>query len=180
MTKSYEVDRPVSNLGYFILGIKYIVLFIVLFFASWIILIFSHSRRRTFSSDQYFNTLYENASIVSLTIAITVVIWFIYRARKKYKYGEVFKISFDDVRQKIEIKTVNLINDREKKNEYSYHNLRCNIIEQKDELFGEQRILIIENDCQKVHEINIERTAWYRHEKIEELIEKLKTIHSSV
>src|SRR5690554_2855880 len=36
MKDSYEIEKPNSDLNYLTLGIKYIVLFIVLFFGSWI------------------------------------------------------------------------------------------------------------------------------------------------
>jgi len=179
MTDSYEIEKPISDLNFLTIGIKYTVLFIVLFLTSWIAIPLFVSRGRPTRVNTTAELLFENPLWSSLIISIGVITWFIYRTRKKYKFGEVFKIDFNDSDQKLEIKTVNLANNQEKDNHYDYKNLSYDFQNKEDSLFGKQRILKIKNYDRTVHEINFDRTAWCRNERIDKLIEKIKTGHNN-
>jgi hypothetical protein len=179
MNDSYEIDKPTSDLNYLTIGIKYIVLFIILFLGSWIALPLFVSKGRPTRVNSTAELLFENPLWSSLIISIGVIIWFIYRTRKKYKFGEVFKIDFNDSDRKLEINTVNLANNAEKVNHYEYKNLSYDFKNKEDSLFGKQRILKINNNGKTVHEINFDRTAWCRHKRIDKLIEKIKTGHNN-
>ena len=100
----------------------------------------------------------------SILISIRVITWFIYRTIKKYKSGEVFKINFNDPEQKVEIKTVNLANNKTKGNYYSYENLSYYLNNKESSLFGKQRILKIKINDKTVHEINFDGISWYINE----------------
>ncbi|EIJ40871.1 hypothetical protein JoomaDRAFT_3946 [Galbibacter orientalis DSM 19592] len=180
MNDSYKIEKPASDLNFLTIGIKYIVLFIVLFLGSWIAIPLFVSKGRTTRVNTTAEFLFENPLWSSLLISIGVITWFIYRTIKKYKFGEVFKIDFNDSDKKLEVKTVNLANNQEKDNYYDYKNLSFDLQNIEDSLFGKQRILKIKNYDQTVHEINIDRTAWCRNERIEKLIEKIKTGHNTV
>lgn len=180
MNNSYEVEKPASDLNFLTIGIKYIVLSIVLFLASWIAIPLFVSKRRPARINTSVELLSENPLWSSLIISTGVIIWFIYRIRKKYKFGEVFKIDFNESDQKLKIKTVNLANNQEKDNLYDYENLSFDIQNKEDPLFGKQRILKIKNYDLIVHQINFDRTAWCRNEWIDELIEKVKTWSNNV
>ena len=180
MNDSYEIEKPVSDLNFLTIGIKYIVLFIVLFLGSWIAIPLFVSNGRPTRVNTTAELLFENPLWSSLLISIGVITWFIYRTRKKYKFGEVFKIDFNDSNQKLEIRTVNLANNQEKNNYYDYKNISYDLQNTEDSLFGKQRILKIKNYDKTVHEINFDRTAWCRNERIDKLIEKIKTGHNTV
>ncbi|RKE89075.1 hypothetical protein [Ichthyenterobacterium magnum] len=180
MKDSYEIEKPSSDLNYLTIGIKYIVLFIVLFLASWIAIPLFIANGRATRINPVTEFLAENAFLFSILISLSVVVWFIYRIRKKYTLGEVFKIDFNDSDQILNIKTVNLANNQEKNNYYNYKNLSYKFYNSKDALFGKQRILHILNNGKTVHEINFDRTAWCRNERIDKLIEKIKTGYNNV
>lgn len=71
---------------------------------------------------------------------------------------------------------MNLANNKVKKNAYDYKNTSFELDNRSDPLFGEQRIIKINHFGNKVHEINIERSAWCRNEQIENLIERIKQV----
>ena len=180
MKTTFEIEKPVSDLNFLTLGIKYIVLFIVLFIASWIAIPILFSRKNAHNINEYFDLIIDNPIIFGLIMATLIISWFIFRILKKYKQGEIYRIIFNDSEQKLEISTVNLINDQEKENKYDYKNLAYEIKNTEDPLFGKQRIIIFKNVFKIVHEINIERTAWCRNEQIEKLFERIKTGHNTV
>lgn len=177
MNDSYKIEKPTSDLNFLTIGIKYIVLFIVFFLGSWIAIPLFVSNGRPNRVNTSAELLFDNPLWSSLFISVGVITWFIYRARKKYKFGEVFKIDFNDSDQKLEIKTVNLANNQEKNNYYDYKNLSYDIQNIEDSLFGKQRVLKINNCGKTVHKINIDRTAWCKNERIENLIDKIKIVN---
>jgi len=172
MKDNYEIEKPSSDLNYLTIGIKYIVLFIVLFLGSWIAIPLFVSNGVTTRVNRTAELLFENPLLFSFIISIGVISWFVYRTINKYKLGEVFQINFNNADQLLEIKTVNLANNKVKNNYYNYPNLSYDLQNTEDSLFGKQRILSIKNYDKTVHKINIERTAWCRNERIENLIEK--------
>ena len=171
---TYKVEKPKNNLHWSTLIIKYIVLFICLFFASWIVLpfVFSHKSART--ANQAFEMFLSDPKTTSLLISLSVCIWLIYQAFKKYTFGEVFEMEFDSKHNQITIKSTNTLNNKEKEIKYDYENISFQINTQEDPLFGKQRIVKIFNKGEKINQINIERTAWVRHDKLEELLEIIK------
>jgi len=174
MIDIYEIEKPTSDLNYLTIGIKYIALFIVIFLGSWIAIPLLISKGRPTRINTVAEFLLENTFLFSILISFGIIFWFIYRAIKKYKLGEVFKIEFNDIDQKLNITTINLANNKEKNNSYEYENLRYELYNSNDALFGKQRILHILNNNKIVHKINFDRTGWCRNERIEKLLEKLK------
>ncbi|MGG8494956.1 hypothetical protein ACQY1Q_00950 [Tenacibaculum sp. TC6] len=173
MTNFYEIEKPITDVNYLTIAIKYTVLFILLFLVSWIAIPLLVLKRSSSGVHKVAEFLFENVVLSSLVISIGILSWFIYRIIKKYKKGEVFKIEFNDAEQKLGIKTINLVNNQERDNLYEYKNVRYNFYESTDLLFGKQRIVCIMNTNKVVHTINIDRTAWCRNEQLDELIEKM-------
>lgn len=180
MKDSYVIEKPSSDLNYLTIGIKYIVLFIVLFLASWVAMPLLVSKGRPYRMNFVAEFLFENVFIFSIIFSLSVLAWFIYRIKKKYAFGEVFKIDFNDSAKSLQVQTVNLANNQEKEANYNYEDLSFEFHEISDALFGKQRILHILNKNKKVHEINFDRTAWCRNDRIDALIEKIQTEHKMV
>tara|TARA_R110002074_G_scaffold166430_1_gene327022 strand:+ start:29671 stop:30213 length:543 start_codon:yes stop_codon:yes gene_type:complete len=178
MINIYEIEKPTTETNYFIIGIKYVVLFIVLFLASWIAIPLFMARGRGSRINPVAEFLAENPIIFSLLFSVAIIAWFIYRIRKKYKYGEVFKIKFDDVKRMLNVWTINTLNKTEKAFDYKYEILDFKFYNADDALFGKQRILHIIKNQKTVHEINFDRTAWCRNDVLEDLIERIKTGHN--
>lgn len=177
MKEHFKVEKPILHLNYFTICIKYIVLFVLLFLSSWIVipLLTAGKRGRTVNTVSKF--IFENAFVFAILIAVTIIGWFIHRAIKKYKYGEVFDINFEDSTGVLSIKTINLANNKEKTKSCLYKDISFVFHKKNDPLFGNQRILDIYHLELRVHDINIDRTAWCRHDNIEVLIKKIKSEH---
>lgn len=131
----FEIEKPISNQNYATLFIKYIVLFIVFFLLSWMIIPFIFSGRNPDNAESIAETLFDNPIISSVVIAIIVIGWFVYRTVKKFKYGEVYHINFNDAESKLHIKTVNLVNNSVKENQYDYRGLKFDFYTNEDPLF---------------------------------------------
>ena len=178
MKMIFEIDKPVSDMNYFTLGIKYIVLTIVFFIASWIILPFLTVRKKITGgySFNFFEKIIEGHYVkeMSLLISILIVSFFIYRAWKKINYGEIYRLEFDDERSELNILSINLINDKLIDKTYDYEFLVFILENKTDPFFGEQRIIKIYYKGNVVHDINLERSGWWRYDKIDELIERVK------
>ena len=174
MKNIYEIEKPTSETNYLTIGIKYVVLFIVLFLASWIAIPLFVAKGRGSRINPVAEFLTENTIVFSILFSIVIIAWFIYRIRKKYKYGEVFKMNFDDKKEMLNIWTINSLNKIEKEYNYDYGIIDFKSYKADDALFGKQRILHILNNGKTIHEINFDRTAWCRNERIENLIEKTK------
>tara|TARA_R110002050_G_scaffold299255_1_gene464324 strand:+ start:1528 stop:2070 length:543 start_codon:yes stop_codon:yes gene_type:complete len=180
MKNTYEIEKPTSETNYFTIVIKYVVLFIVLFLASWIAIPLFISKGRGSRINPVAEFLAENPIIFSLLFSVSIISWFIFRIKKKYKYGEVYKIKFDDVKKVLNIWTVNTMNQAEKLFNYDYETIDFKFYKADDALFGKQRILHILKNEKALHEINFDRTAWCRNDKLENLIERIKTGHNTV
>ena len=179
MNNSFQIEKPTSDLNIVTSVIKYIVLSIILFLASWIAIPLLISQNRPYRLNNTFELLFTNPIISSILITVLVIGFLIYRTWKKYRFGEVYKIEFYDSDQKLVVKTVNTANNREKVNYYYYSDISYRLDQTTDPLFGDQRILRINEKDKTAHLINIDRTAWCRNEHLEELIEKVKTGHNS-
>ena len=171
MTKVFEIEKPFSHLSYTSMVIKYIVLFIVIFLGIWFAVswLFMGRLGRRFSGLS--EIIIENSGLISIIISLTVIGWFIYRAWRKYNLGEVFRIEFDDVKHTVTFWTINVINDSEKISTYSNKEITYQSKTIYNSLFGKQRIVTILNNGRFVHEINLDRTAWCRHDEIDHLVE---------
>ncbi|MBU2906402.1 hypothetical protein KO529_16520 [Arenibacter algicola] len=178
MTNIYEIEKPATETNYFTIGIKYVVLFIVLFLTSWIAIPLFIAKGRGSRINPVAEFLAENPLPFSLIFSATIIAWFVYWIRKKYKYGEVFKINFDDATQILNVWTINTMNKAEKAYKYDYETLDFKFYKADDALFGKQRILHILKNQKTAHEINFDRTAWCRNEGLENLIERIKTGHN--
>jgi len=173
MTDSYEIEKPTSDINYFVIGVKHLVLFILLFFASWIGIPLLIAKRRGSRINPIMEFLLENIFVCSILFSLIIIVWFIYRIRKKYQYGEVFKLSFDDKLQKLSVWTINTMSNKEKERSYNYEVLTFNFSKNDDFLFGKQRILQILKNNNIVHKINFDRTAWCRNSALERLINRV-------
>jgi len=96
MNTNFKVEKPILHLNYFTIFIKYIVLFIVLFLSSWVAIPLLTVGKRGSRVNTVSSFMFENASVFAVLIAATIMGWFIYRTIKKYTFGEVFDINFDD------------------------------------------------------------------------------------
>ncbi|MBI6120116.1 hypothetical protein [Salegentibacter maritimus] len=179
MKESFQIEKPTSDIDIVTAIIKYIVLGITLFLASWIAIPLLISQNRPYRLNKTFEILFSNPLMSSILISVLVIGFLIYRSWKKYRVGEVYKIYFDDMKQKLIVNTVNTANNKEKVNVYSYSDITYKLNQVTDPLFGYQRILQISEENKNVHSINIDRTAWCRNEHLEELIEKIKIGHNT-
>ena len=84
--------------------------------ASWIAIPLLISQNRPYRLNKTFEILFTNPIISSILISVLVIGFLIYRTWKKYRFGEVYKIDFDDTNQKLIVKTVNPANNKEKVN----------------------------------------------------------------
>lgn len=168
--KTYEVERPKGDEGYFVLILKYTTIFFVLWLAAWMILSYVLIRiPQSVLKDFVIN----NGGLVSVLIAGAVAAYLVKRTLDKYRYGSLFGISFDEKNQQLVLQVVNTMNDKVTGKHIPYASLAIKESIAKNELHGIQRILRIYNGEQLVSELNIELTAWCRHEKIEEIYSEL-------
>ncbi len=167
-------------MNYFTLGIKYITLFIIFFIASWIILPFITSTKKHNGgySFTFFEKIFDGHYVkeMSLIIAISIVTFFIYRAWKKFNYGEIYRLEFDDENKILSVMSINLINDKLISKSYNYEFLVFHLENIVNPFFGEQRIIKIYDKGEIVHDMNLERTGCWRYEKINELLERINKI----
>ena len=177
MNTNFKVEKPILHLNYFTIFIKYIVLFIVLFLSSWVAIPLLTVGKRGSRVNTVSSFMFENASVFAVLIAATIMGWFIYRTIKKYTFGEVFDINFDDSNRLLSIKSINLVNNKVQAKDYLYNDISFVFYKKEDPLFGKQRILHIYHLGSRVHDINIDRSAWCRHDNIEILINKIELEH---
>ena len=178
MKKIYKIDKPKSDMNYFTLGLKYIVLTIVFFIAGWIIIPFLSVGKNylgRYSFELFEKIINDYIPETSLLISILIVSFFIYRAWKKFNYGEIYELEFDDDKKQLKVQSVNLINDKLIQKIYNYQFLIFDIENKTDPFFGDQRIIKFYDKGKIVHDMNLERTGWWRYEKIDELVERIKT-----
>ena len=151
--------------------IKYIVLFILFFLGSWFALSWIFMGRLGRRISGLSELIIEHSGLISIIISLVVIGWFIYRAWRKYNLGEVFRVEFNDAKKTVSFWTINVINDSEKINTYSNKNITYQSKTINNLLFGKQRIVTVLNNEKVAHEINLDRTAWCRHEEIDQLLE---------
>lgn len=174
MSTLFEIDKPVSHLSYTSMVIKYIVLFIVFFLGSWVALTWLIMGRIGRRSSGFGQVIVENAGLISIFISIAIIGWFIYRAWKKYHLGEVFSMQFNDEDRSVTFSAINVVNNSEKTTTYLLDHITYRSRTTRNLLFGKQRIVTVFEKNKKVHEINLDRTSWCRHEEIDQLLERLE------
>ena len=174
---NFKIDQPESDLSWGTLIMKYITLFSLGLVALWVLGLSTPFWRRNRYLDNK-NSVFESmvASPYLWTIIFGLVVFgiLVYRASRKYKFGEVFEVEFDDGEKTIMTKSVNLLNNKTRTRKIPYDRLTFIYSEQENSLFGHQRIIEIYEQMDKVHVINVDLTGWVRHERIELLIDKIK------
>ncbi len=171
----FEIEKPTFQINYFTLIIKYSVLAIVLFIGSWVIFPLAISQKYGSRLNSAFKLFFDNPYIFSVLFAVIIIGFLVFRTWKKYKYGEVYYVEFNDDEKILNIKSVNLINNQIKEKSYAYKNITFLISFTEDPLFGKQEVLSVKNKGKKVHTINFARTAWCRHKQLNDFIKKIRT-----
>ncbi len=170
----YGIDEPTAELteGYFVLGLKYVTLFIVGWLASWVFVLFISARRRS-SGSGLAGVLLDHAEITSAVLALGVVLFFGWRAMKKYKLGLLTSIAFDEGNGKVSLCLLNTINGKQVFKTIAYRDFLVLPWTRNHYLFGKQRVFdLFENDV-LVNSVNVELTAWCRHEHIEAICSRM-------
>jgi hypothetical protein len=187
----YEVYEPSDSS---VTGniLKYIALFMLSWIGAWILLLLTVGY---FDSNDHKVTdyLFDHPGADSLVIAISVIIYFVYTIQKKYKFGIVFRIIFDDKSQKLILWTKNTFNNKITVRNYFYndldimiedsiqkfpYNIKTNLQPDIDYVFGGKGILVFNYKGRRIGKINIALSAWCRHESINAIILRLISINT--
>ena len=172
----YEINKPDTELteGYFTLFLKYFTLFIVGWFAGWLLLIFYEGPKLpSVVRAEFTNFISENPGITSLIVCIGIIYFFIQRAWKKYKLGLITEIDFDEIKSTLTLGLLNTINGAYREKKIDYKNIKTSVEVREDKLFGKQRVFEIFENNTLINRINIELTAWCRHPDIEVIVNRL-------
>lgn len=172
----FHIDRPNAELteGYFIIGLKYTVLFIIGWLISWALLIYMLSGRRKRSSG-LLDVVVEHAWVTSIALALGVV-WFLgRRALRKRKLGLITSMEFDDENGMLSLNLLNTITGGQVLKTIDYEGLRISLSIVHDKLFGKQRIFEIHENGELVNRLNVDLTAWCRHEQVEVIVHRLES-----
>lgn len=166
----FETDKPVSDTNLFTLILKYSALFMIAWMGGWILTLLLLTQDKNDIADDW---VADNGGLISLLIAIAVVLIFIYRGIRKYKFGTPFIIEFDNTGQQLLITVVNKLNDKTKTISIPFKELNINRNYTEDRLFGKQRIYRFYQNNKLATKVNIDMTAWCRHENLEGLLRLL-------
>ncbi|HFA48170.1 MAG TPA: hypothetical protein ENJ95_04040 [Bacteroidetes bacterium] len=174
----YEIENEAANEGCFVSIIKYTVFSIVGFIFVWY-----------YAINLLNKYIFGHGAFFSFFIAATVISYLLYKIINKS--DKVYKLVFNDKERKLLLVSGNTFDGMDAKREINYENVRIEttirpILKSKitihkntplhsDKLNQNRKLDIYENK-KLVNSIDIDLTSWCRHEKIEELIEKLKTI----
>lgn len=166
----FETDKPVSDTNLFTLILKYAALFMIAWIGGWMLTLLLLTQDKNDIADDW---VADNGGLISLLIAIVVVLLFIYRGIRKYKFGTPFIIEFDNTGQQLRITVVNTLNDKTKAISIPYKELNISRNFTEDRLFGKHRIYHFYQNNQLVTKVNIDMTAWCRLTNLDELIRLL-------
>jgi len=166
----FETDKPVSDTNLFTIILKYAALFMIAWIGGWILTLLILSKDKYDIADDW---VADNGGLISLLIAITVVLIFIYRVIRKYKFGSPFVFEFDNARQQLRITVVNTLNDKTKTITIPFNELDISRNFTEDRLFGKQRIYRFYQKNRLVSKVNIDMTAWCRLSNLDELLRLL-------
>lgn len=171
--EKYFIEKPIDDNGIFVLILKYTTLLLVTWIVAFMVIGFVLARK---SSSATFLT--NNIGLISLFIAAAVVFYYVRSIYNKYRLGSLFEITFDNTNNEIKISVVNTLNDKVKERVIKYENLITKPEIKDNGLTGKQRIINIYNRKEYINRLNIDLTAWCRHENIDELIENFKKFSS--
>ena len=177
----YEIENVAKNEGCFVSLLKYLTLGVVGFFVLWIMLLQN-------TNDMFF----DYGAEVSAAAVVVIFGLLAYRAMKKS--GRLYKITFNDEEQLLQLTIGNTFtgNDTEKNIAYRYLRLEENIkpifrdvstvmgrdILDSDKLSQNRKIQLYDKRV-LVTTIDVDITAWCRHQQIDELIKKLRQVVAS-
>ncbi len=168
----YSIEKPESDTGIVVLVMKYSTIFIVPWLAGWLFLsfLFTDKSRSGETSESIGNYL----GILNIIIALIICFFHIKESLRKYKMGTPFEFTFDHDLSTLSINTINTINDKEKEVLIDYKNLVV-IEEQKNNPFlGRQRVYTLTDKSIPRIILNVDLSAWCRHDQLGELIENLR------
>lgn len=174
----YEIENVAKNEGCFVSLLKYLTLGVVGFFVLWIMLL------------QNTNDLYlDYGAEVSAVVAVVIFGFLAYRAMKKS--GRLYKITFNDEEQLLQLTIGNTFTGNDTEKSIVYRSLR--VVENIKPIFRDMSIVSGRNilDSDKLSQnrkiqlynktglvttIDIDITAWCRYQQIDELIKKLHQV----
>ena len=100
--KIYSIDEPQGDSGIFVNFLKYSTLFILIWSFAWVIIL-----SRLGPQDSIFNWLADNPILTNFLLTIGIFTYFIFRIRKKVKYGDPFELVIDDNQKLLTVKVKN-------------------------------------------------------------------------
>lgn len=166
----FETDKPVSDTNLFTLILKYAALLMIAWIGGWMLTLLLLTQDKNDIADDW---VADNGGLISLLIAIVVVLFFIFRGIRKYKFGTPYVFEFDNTDQQLRITVVNTLNDKTKTISIPYKELNISRNFTEDRLFGKQRIYRFYQNNQLATKVNIDMTAWCRLTNLDELIRLL-------
>jgi hypothetical protein len=159
--------------GYFILSMKYSVVFSI----GWMlgILIIYTYPCMVWTGDKYPPTLLFLDKYHIISWFCVVVAFFIYTQRVITKFNNKFVINFlfNDNEKIVTLDLLNIYNGKVKQEIVNYGDLKIQIESKSDRLYGNQRIFNLLDSKTSIFSLNIDRSAWRKHPEVEELISKL-------
>jgi len=159
--------------GYFILSMKYSVVFSI----GWMlgILIIYTYPCMVWTGDKYPPTLLFLDKYHIISWFCVAVAFFIYAQRVITKFNNKFVINFlfNDDEKIVTLDLLNIYNGKVKQEIVNYSDLKIQIESKSDRLYGNQKIFNLLDSKTSICSLNIDRSAWRKHPEVEELISKL-------
>ena len=168
--KKFAINKPKSNTGYFVLFLKYTTLLIVTWLAAWLFLLFLLAKPTI--ANAFGNLALNNLSEISLLLAFIVIGFYIKRIFNSYKLGAPYNFEFAD--NSLTIESINLLNGKLNKRNIPLSTLSIKEYRKDNELIGKNRIVEIYSEKALITIIKIDRTAWCRHNDLEDLLIELR------
>lgn len=171
MTFSIEnPDYELSN-GYFTLVIKYLALFAATWIACWLLLLFLPKGGLSGSSFRWISIFLRHPSGMSILFAVGVIGSYSLKLYKRAKFGLLKSITINE--DTIEMILFNEVNGKSRTRTVPISSFHTHLKEENHILFGQQRIVDVFDNGQKITSLNIDKTAWCRHPEVEMLISAL-------
>ena len=172
MTFSIQEPDHELSIGYLTIVIKYIVLFIVSWIGAWLVFLFVPIGGVHTVSARWTSILFLHPTGLSILFAIGVIGSYSLKLYKRAKYGLLKSITFNE--DTIEMILFNEINGKSRARTVPISSFQIRFKKENHILFGQQRLFDVFDGGQKVTSLNIDKTAWCRHPKVEVLISALK------
>lgn len=168
----FVINKPDDELtsGYVTVIVKYLVLFSFTWIGGWFLYLFLPAKHMVSPIDVK-NRL-DNAALVSTLIALVFVAYFSYRLYKKAKYGLLKSIAFEQ--DEVQLTIINLVNGNLKSRTIQSNAFRVDLNEKKHFVYGELRKFTLKENETILTYLNLDLTAWKRHEHIDQLYDQLK------